>query len=138
MSAEVQIRVHNSSIRPTLVYLPGLHGNWKLIGGFRRALRDRIRFVEVTYPTTTTWSFEDYARGDEAKLAEHGINEGWLLGESFSSQVVWQILQREKFKTQGVILAGGFVRHPFQVAVRVAETFFSGASFFLLSKIFTI
>src|ERR1041385_4160570 len=116
MSDEVEIRVHNPSVQPTLVYLPGLHGNWKLAGGFRRELGKRVRFIEITYPSTTAWSFEDYARGVESKLAEQGITEGWLLGESFSSQVVWQVLQRNNFKVRGVVFAGGFVRHPFQLA----------------------
>ena len=72
--------------QPTLIYLPGLHGDWTLVSGFRRALAGRVRFVETTYPRTLTWSLEDYAAGIEAGLAERGISRGWLLGESFSSQ----------------------------------------------------
>src|SRR6185295_18965961 len=98
MSDTVEIRIHGSSSLPTLIYLPGVHGNWKLIGGFRRELRDRVRFVEVSYPNTLSWSFEEHAAAVEAKLPEHHINEGWLLGESFSSQVVWAILQRKRFR----------------------------------------
>ena len=46
------------------------------------------------------------------RLAKNGITTGWLLGESFSSQVVWAMVARGKFAAQGVILAGGFVKYP--------------------------
>src|SRR5437868_5659534 len=105
MSEELQIRIHGDSSLPTLIYLPGLHGDWTLIGRFRRALGSRVRFAEVTYPRTLTWSLDDYAAGVEEALAKNGITEGWLLGESFSSQVVWPILSRRKFVAKGVILA---------------------------------
>src|SRR5258706_15103059 len=112
MVETLQIRIHGSTLLPTLIYLPGLHGNWKLLGGFRRALADRVRLVEVTYPSTLTWSLEDHASAVEKALADHGIVEGWLLGESFSSQVVWAMLARHEFNAKGLILAGGFCRPP--------------------------
>src|SRR5215469_2946194 len=107
MSEELQIRIHNSDAAPTLVYFPGLHGDWTLIGGFREALGDRVRFVEITYPRTLTWSLDDYAAGVEEELARAGITEAWLVGESFGSQIVWPLLNRKRFQVQGVILAGG-------------------------------
>jgi pimeloyl-ACP methyl ester carboxylesterase len=121
MSEDLQIRIHNPEAAPTLVYLPGLHGDWTLIGGFREALGKRARFVEITYPRTLTWSLDDYAAGVEEELARAGINEGWVLGESFGSQVVWPLLKRGRFRSQGVILAGGFARHPTILGVRFAE-----------------
>ena len=51
MKEEVRLRVHGDESLPTLIYLPGLHGNWTLIGGFRQALKGRARLVETTYPT---------------------------------------------------------------------------------------
>lgn len=120
-SEELQIRIHNPHSHPTLVYLPGLHGDWTLIGGFREALGSRARFVEITYPRTLTWSLEDYAAGVEQALAQAGITEGWLLGESYGSQIVWPLLKRSQFRVQGAVLAGGFARHPIIRAVRLAE-----------------
>jgi pimeloyl-ACP methyl ester carboxylesterase len=98
-------------------------------------LGERVRFVEVTYPRTLTWTLEDYAEAVESGLAEHGITRGWLLGESFSSQVVWPIVQRGRFALQGVILAGGFVRHPFIPGVRFAARVAGGVSLTLLTRI---
>jgi pimeloyl-ACP methyl ester carboxylesterase len=121
MSERVELRVHGSVALPTLVYLPGLHGDWTLIGGFRKALAGRVRFAEVTYPRTLVWSLEDYAAGVEQGLAQQGIRSGWLLGESFSSQVVWALVARNRLQTQGIILAGGFARHPLHWAVCLAE-----------------
>jgi len=112
MEEQLQIRIHGEASLPTLLYLPGLHGDWTLIGGFRHALGGKVCFVEVTYPRTLTWSLDDYAGAVETALANNGITTGWLLGESFSSQVVWTMVARGKFAAQGVILAGGFVKYP--------------------------
>jgi pimeloyl-ACP methyl ester carboxylesterase len=121
MTETLELRVRGDAALPTLVHLPGLHGDWTLVGSFRRALGGQVRFVEVTYPRTLTWSLEDYAKGVETALAGQGIVRGWLLGESFSSQVVWALVGRGQFQIEGVILAGGFVRHPMRRGVRLAE-----------------
>jgi pimeloyl-ACP methyl ester carboxylesterase len=121
VAEELQIRIHNPDARPTLIYFPGLHGDWTLIGGFREAIGNRVRFVEITYPRTLTWTLDDYAIAIEEALFKAEISEGWLLGESFGSQVVWPLLKCNRFKAQGVILAGGFARHPTILGVRFAE-----------------
>ena len=108
----IELRIHDSPSPHTLIYLPGLHGDWTLVGGFRRALQGRVRFVEITYPQTADWSLEQYAAAVESALAKRGIDRGWLLGESFGSQVVWPILAHGALAVEGVILAGGFGRHP--------------------------
>src|SRR2546423_10139348 len=161
MTDELQIRVHGDALLPTLVYLPGMHGDWTLVSSFRAAMAGRVRFVEFAYPRTLTWSLDDYARAIEQALLANGIERGWLLGESFGSQPAWAIIARDQisgepipsrencrsvpevrlpssdgggggsnvrkpprsqphFQTQGLILAGGFVRHPVNWAVRMA------------------
>jgi pimeloyl-ACP methyl ester carboxylesterase len=132
---ELQIRIYGEAIKPTLIYLPGLHGDWTLITSFRKAFDGRVRFAEITYPRTLTWSLDDYAAHVETSLAEKRITRGWLLGESFSSQVVWPIVARNRFQTEGIILAGGFVRHPMQLGVRLAEKFVGGISLSLLMRL---
>lgn len=126
------IRLHGSADLPALIYLPGLHGDWTLIGGFRRAIGDRVRFVEVTYPRTLTWTLDDYAAGIEAALKENRIEAGWLLGESFGSQVLWSLVGRKHFQVTGAILAGGFVRHPTPRAARAVGRLTAGMPFGLL------
>jgi pimeloyl-ACP methyl ester carboxylesterase len=69
---------------------------------------------------------DDYAATIEAALAHNGITRGWLLGESYGSQVLWAMVARGKFPVQGVILAGGFVKHPMRWAVRLAPNAFGG------------
>jgi pimeloyl-ACP methyl ester carboxylesterase len=118
---QLQVRVHGADSAPVLVYLPGLHGDWTLIGSFRRAVAGTVRFVELTYPRTVDWTLDDYARAIEEALAARGITSGWLLGESFGSQLVWPLLSRGRFEVKGIILAGGFVRHPFLAGVRIAH-----------------
>ena len=120
-SEQIEIRIYNPHVEPTLIYLPGLHGDWTLIGGFRRALGSRARFVEVVYPRTLTWSLEQYAQAIETALERHGISHGWLLGESFGSQLVWALAARKTFRFDGFIFAGGFVPHPLPWAVPLAE-----------------
>ena len=69
MTEQFEIRVHGEAGLPTLVYLPGLHGDWTLVGSFRHAVSGRVRFVEMTYPRTLAWSLDDYGREIEAALA---------------------------------------------------------------------
>ena len=121
MAEELQLRIYGGASLPTLIYLPGLHGDWTLIGGFRHALSDKVRFVEITYPRTFTWSLDDYAAAVEAALMKNSITSGWLLGESFSSQVIWSMVARGKFPARGVILAGGFVKYPMRRAICLTE-----------------
>jgi pimeloyl-ACP methyl ester carboxylesterase len=121
MDEQLQLRIYGDAALPTLIYLPGLHGDWTLIGAFRKAVAGKVRFVEVAYPRTLAWSLDDYAAAMESALSQNGITGGWLLGESFGSQVLWAMLQRGKFPAQGVILAGGFARHPMRWMVRLAE-----------------
>jgi pimeloyl-ACP methyl ester carboxylesterase len=158
MFDELEIRIHGDALLPTLIYLPGLHGDWTLVSSFRAAIAGRVRFVEFTYPRTTTWSLDDYGCAIEELLLAKGIDRGWLLGESFGSQSAWQIVRRflahpplappgrgtgqpgplpswegmgvgfsipsrnaqAVFQPLGLILAGGFVRHPVIWAVRLA------------------
>lgn len=126
MSEQVELRIYGDESLPTVIYLPGLHGDWTLIGGFRRALGPRVRFVELSYPRTLSWSLDEYAAGVETGLAEHGIRGGWLLGESFGSQVVWPLVARKRFQVEGVILGGGFVRHPVRWVLPQAERMTAG------------
>jgi pimeloyl-ACP methyl ester carboxylesterase len=181
----LKMRVHGDASLPTLVYLPGLHGDWTLVSSFRAAIAGRVRFAEFTYPRTTTWSLDDYARGIEGMLLAQGIERGWLLGESFGSQPAWQVVKRFRerqgapheaqpnpgpsqegsqhwevrstkfpsreglgvgfpghggsagFQTQGLILAGGFVRHPVIWAVRMAGRV-SGAIPMWVVKLFCV
>lgn len=124
MPEELQIRVHGDAGHGTLVYLPGLHGDWTLVASFRAALSGRMRFVEFTYPRTLDWSLADYARGILDALSGQGVEEGWLLAESFGSQVAWALLEapQTRFRVLGVVLAGGFVRHPLPALVRLCRT----------------
>ncbi len=132
MEEKLQLRLYGDELLPTLIYLPGLHGDWTLIGAFRHAVAGRVRFVEMTYPRTLTWSLDDYAAAIEQVLLENGVTRGWLLGESFGSQLAWAMAARNQnshaakgdsapFQIDGIILAGGFVRHPLQRLVRLAE-----------------
>jgi len=125
----LQFRVHDDASLPTLIHLPGLHGDWTLLGPFRAALGGRARFIESTYPRRLDWSLDDYAGAIETALLEHGISSGWILGESFSSLVAWQFLSRQRaasrataFNVVGLILVGGFIRHPWPWAVRFAHS----------------
>jgi len=135
MAQEIQIKIHGPETVPTLVYLPGIHGNWSLLGGFRRAVGGRVRLVELSYPPTLTWRVEDYAAAVESALAAHGITRGWLLAESFGSLVAWPILSRRRFQAEGLILAGGFARHPTRWGARLVERVIGATSLPLLTRI---
>src|SRR2546423_1438206 len=102
MSEGIRIRIHGGELLPTLVYLPGMHGDWTLVSSFRAAVAGRVRFVEFAYPRTRSWSLDDYARVIEESLLANGIGDGWLLGESFGSQPAWQIIRRALARPDGI------------------------------------
>jgi len=141
----LQLRVHGADPAPTLIYLPGLHGDWTLLGPFRAALGGAARLVETTYPRRPDWTLDDYAAAFEAALSERGIKHGWLLAESFSSQVAWQLLARrearsgaEGLELAGLILVGGFVKHPWPLGVRVAHGASRAIPMWLLKRLCAI
>lgn len=112
----VSVRVHESP-GPTVVYLPGIHGDWRLIDAFRRELGGRVRLVEFSYaPQPTT--IEKLAELVHGELSARGVGAAWLLGQSFGSQVGWALLDRG-FRADGIILAGGFVKHPWPMGARL-------------------
>jgi len=137
MPDHLQLRLHGSPPLPTLIYLPGLHGNWCLVGGFRRALAGRVRFVEISYPDTLFWSLDDHAEAVEAILVENGIQGGWLLAESFGSQIAWTLLARGKILVEGLVLAGGFVQHPWRPGARLAQRIFNDSFFPFIRRAFS-
>ena len=133
----LQLRVYPSPSReaPTLVYLPGIHGDWTLIAACREILRAKVRFVEMTYPRSTTWSLTDYAEAIEASLRREGIERAWLLGESFGSQVLWELSTRGQLAYDGLILAGGFVRYPYPSLLAATRWLFPKFAYSMLPKI---
>jgi pimeloyl-ACP methyl ester carboxylesterase len=88
---KLRLRLHGPASEPALIHLPGLHGDWTLLAPFRHALNSQARFVETTYPHRPDWSLDDYAAAMESALIEHHVTSGWILGESFSSQVAWGV-----------------------------------------------
>jgi hypothetical protein len=133
---EVQMRVHRADGGPTLAYLPGIHGDWTLVGPFRRAIADRATLVEFTYPRTTSWSLADYGRAVADALAATRTDGGWVLAESFGSQVAWAMVAEPglPWRIEGVILAGGFIRYAPRWAVRAGERMFRRMSAAALQK----
>lgn len=118
----MQIRIQGDAALPVLIYLPGLHGDGTLVTSFRGAVSGKVRFVELAYPRTASASLEEYAAAVVARLKESGIEGGWLLAESFGSQVAWAVLN-QGFFADGLILAGGFVRYPFPWGLRRVRSF---------------
>src|SRR2546428_608243 len=101
-----------------------MHGDWTLVASFRHELAAMSRLVEITYPRTTTWSLDNYAQGIEAALHAADVRVGWLIGESFGSQPAWAMIGRSQrgesqLQIHGLILAGGFVKHPWPRGVKL-------------------
>ena len=124
-SLQVRIYPAPTPTVPTVVYLPGLHGDWTLISACREILRNRVRFVEVTYPRSVTWTLTDYAAAIEEALLQKGVGHAWILGESFGSQVLWELVKRGRLHWDGLILAGGFVNYPYPRLLSLARALFA-------------
>ena len=133
---ELTTRLDGDRSNPCLIYLPGVHGDWTLLTSFRDLAKERFFVVQVTYPRTLNWTMLDYGREVSLAMERLEIQSGWVLAESFSSQVAWAWLKhaREKpdpFRFEGIILAGGFVRYPFPSLVRIVGAFFERVPWWL-------
>ena len=140
---DLQIRIDGDASLPTLIYLPGLHGDWTLLAGFRELAKTRFRLVQFTYPRSLSWTLHDYARAVDGAVTEAGITSGWVLAESYSSQVAWAWLKlaQEKatdFRFDGIILAGGFVRYPIRSSLLFARALFALTPWWLWKAMFAI
>jgi pimeloyl-ACP methyl ester carboxylesterase len=140
---KLQMRTDGDPSRPALIYLPGIHGDWTLLTGFRELAVKKYFLVQFIYPRTLSWSLEDYARAVAKALAEAGIAGGWVLAESYSSQVAWAWLKLAEegpllFRFDGIILAGGFVRYPIQISLGAARAFFAIAPWRLWKFLFWV
>ncbi len=117
---------HDSG-RPALLYLPGVHGDDTLLGSFRTRLGNDLQLLTVTYPHSTTVGLADLAAEAWSAVRASTRRPVWLLAESFGSQVAWAMLAVARtspdavLPVSGLILAGGFVRHPMQPAVAMAR-----------------
>jgi len=123
--AGLTVRRHQPEGAPTLLYLPGIHGDWTLVTSFRRAVSPPAQFVELVYPDSTHWDVPDYGRAVLEAVEALDLQRFWLLAESFGSLVAWAVLEQlcvraarqelapdSGFPVEGLVLAGGFVRHP--------------------------
>lgn len=123
--AGLTVRRHHPEGTPRLLYLPGIHGDWTLVTSFRHAVAPPAEFVELAYPDTTEWRMPDYANAVRQVVQSLGLSPCWLLAESFGSLVAWALLEQwmdaagrarlvpdDRLPVRGLVLAGGFVRHP--------------------------
>lgn len=123
----VSAAVYGEPGLPTIVYLPGLHGDCTISQTFREAMGSAVRFVEFTYPRSTKWTMADYGKGVADTLDELGIGQAWVIGESFGSQVLWALVEElaanpgHRFKPEALVMGGGFVRYPIPFLVWLSE-----------------
>src|SRR5690349_13200190 len=105
-----ETRFYSNPGKPVLVYLPGVHGDSTLFTSFRIKAAHDLQIVEFSYPRSTTWSLVQYADFVLDELRRHDVKRGWLLAESYGSQVAWAILERGSADlcVEGIILAAGF------------------------------
>lgn len=122
---QLEVRSHGAG-PATLLYLPGIHGDWTLASSFRTVIARKFRFIEITYPRTVSWSLRQYAEAVFHHLQQVGQKQIWFLGESYSSIVAWELLNvikanHSEIEIRGIILAGGFVRYPSNLLVGAAR-----------------
>ena len=125
MERWLEIRWEGTADLPTVVYFPGLHGDWFLTASLREALRGRVRWVEFSYPNRSGGSLAAQVEAIRERLASADVRSAWILGESFGSQIAWEFLEsvrnRAGFEVHGLILVGGFVRYPWPLGIRLVR-----------------
>lgn len=112
-----------------------------MLAGFTAVAKERFRLVQFIYPRTLVWNLEEYARAVDEALKKIGVRSGWVLAESYSSQVAWawlKIVQERQtdFQFEGIILAGGFVRYPMRFNLACVRGFFAVAPWWLWRVLF--
>ena len=119
MSEVLQIRVHGNGSRRRWSIFPACMAigrssavfapRWAIVFGLSNSpihARSPGRWKIIRMPS-------------KARLLAEGIDKGWLLAESWGSQPAWALVGRNlktaasRFQVKGLILAGGFVKHPF-------------------------
>jgi pimeloyl-ACP methyl ester carboxylesterase len=119
------MRSEGAADLPTVVYFPGLHGDWFLTASIREVLRGQVRWVEFSYPSGRGASLVDHVVAIRERLATADIRSAWILGESFGSQIAWEFLEsvrkHTEFEVRGLILVGGFVRYPWPLGIRLVQ-----------------
>ena len=101
-----------------IIYLPGVHGDDSLAAGCRDRLGPGLRWVPTRYRVHPGGTLDRLVDEVLWQVRKAGVDHGWLLAESFGSQVAWALLARCRndraagFRPLGLVLAGGFVRHP--------------------------
>jgi hypothetical protein len=91
------------------------------------------RSVSLNSPTRAHW------RGHWT-IMRQTLRWRWPKTESLTAgcsgnllvQVLWSVIARGTFQAQGIILAGGFVKHPFRRLARLAEKTFGHLPFRIL------
>ncbi len=129
------MRVYGDASLPTLIYLPGMHGDWTLISGFRAAVAGKVRFVEMTYPRTLTWSLDDHAAAIEEALSQKRHHQRLAPRRILRLSTHVGHARSWKIKAKGAILAGGFVRHTGHRFMRLIEKIAGRISWALFVKI---
>ncbi len=136
--------IQGDSAGPVLVYLPGVHGDPTLLGSFRARLGDDIRLLSFTYPASNGITLQNLAAGVWSQLRSLTDQPVWLLAESFGSQVSWAMLAQMQsapettLPVRGLILAGGFVRHPWPWAVTTTRWVLSSLPAAMLDAFFRV
>lgn len=108
---------------PTIVYLPGVHGDWTPHERARPMLSREAHFIETAYPRLPHWALDDFSDALEDLLKRLGIESAHLVGESFGSLVAWQFGLTRPERVRSLVLVGGFAQAPrFGVAAAAGRT----------------
>lgn len=105
-------QVSGSEELPTLVYLPGVHGDWTPLARARSLLGEAARLVEVAYPRVADWTLPDFAKALENLLDLLKLDSVHLVGESFGSLVAWEFGLAHPHRVRSLSLVGGFSQPP--------------------------
>ena len=95
---------------PTIVYLPGTHGNDAFYGSFRTRFPQRAGRC-LTYPVNSGWDLNGYTEWLKKELG--GLRSYVLLAESFGSLLAIAHGAEDPAGLRGIVFLGGFVRSPY-------------------------
>jgi pimeloyl-ACP methyl ester carboxylesterase len=108
-------RVYNPSMRPPLLYLPGLDGTGRLLHRQPR-LWDEFDVRCARYPDTPPSTYEELADAGARLLGGPGV----VLAESFGGGVALELALRRPELVSRLVLVNTFAYFPRRVLIRLA------------------
>ena len=118
---DLRYRISGEASSPTLLYLPGVHGDWTPQAAAAPILAEHFRLIETAYPKNPAWALSEFVAAVVRLLDRLKIPSTHLAAESFGSLVGQQFALEHPERVQSLTIVGGFTRAPDARMIRLTR-----------------